>query len=300
MRSDPPRVPIAGPPPHVRGDCRADARPRVQHPGGGAVHAGSALLAAARPARVGPAFHARHLGRGRLLLAADPSRVPAAGRGGGGGILPSGVRDHGLHHGRRRGRPSAGGRRAGVRRLLHPVGGGAGARPPAGAVGRRPGRHAGGRRRVPSRLDDALRPRPGSRREHRPPRTAGVHSRRRRRQPASRPGPRPGLLGAADGGRAAPARGSRHARSLRGLAGHGRTAGGADVARRRRGARGPGPGPASRRVGRDADRGLALRRPARQSPPSRPRSSPRGRAVPDCPRRDHGRLPPGRLQATWS
>ena len=46
------------------------------------------------------------------------------GEVGGGGILPGGVRDPGLHHDRRRGRPSAGGRRAGVRRLLHPVGGG--------------------------------------------------------------------------------------------------------------------------------------------------------------------------------
>ena len=42
----PPRLANAGSPPHVRGDRGADAGPRVQHPGGGAVDAGSALLAA--------------------------------------------------------------------------------------------------------------------------------------------------------------------------------------------------------------------------------------------------------------
>ena len=50
------------------------------------------------------------------------------------------------------------------------------------------------------------------------------NGRRRRGQPASRPGARPGLLGAAVGSRPAPAQQRRRTRSLRGLAGHGRAA----------------------------------------------------------------------------
>ena len=297
----PPRVALAGPPPHVRGDRGAHAGPRVQHPGGGAVDAGSALLAAARPARVGPALHAHHLGRGRLLLAPQPPRVPPAARGGGGGggVLPRGLRELRLHDGRR-GRARACRRHSGLRRLLHAVGRGADAGPAAGAVGRRSGRRAVGGRRFPPRLDDAVRPRPGHRRAYRAPGTAGVHGRRGRRQPASRPRPRPGLLGAAGGGPPAPARSSLRARSVA-LAGHGRTARRVGIARRRRGAGGAGPGPSARRVRGGADRGRALRRPAlrrpaRQSPPARSRVSPRGHPVPDGAGRHHGCLPPGRVQ----
>ena len=292
----PPRVANAGPPPHVRGDRGAHDGPRVQHPGGGAVDAGSALLAAPRPARIGPALHAHHLGRGRLLLAPQPSRVPPAARGRGrnGGVLPRGLREPGRHRGRRGGSRPAGGH-PGLRRLLHPPRGGARARPLAGPVGRRPRRRPGGRR-VPPRLDDALRPEPGSRRAHRASGTAGVHGRRRRRQPASRPRPRPGLLGAAVGGPPARARPSRHARSPRGLAGHGRATRRRRLARRRHGAGGAGPGPAAPRVDGGAYRGLALRRPARQSRPARPRVSPRGYPVPDRAGRDHRHLSPGRVQ----
>ena len=119
-----PRVAIAGPSPHVRGDCRADPGAGVQHPRRRAVDGGSALLAAARPGRPGPALHVADPDRGRPLLASESSRIPAVARCGRGCLHSRDLRAVRLHTRCRR-PPDACERRPGVRRLLHGAGGAA-------------------------------------------------------------------------------------------------------------------------------------------------------------------------------